>query len=79
MANLARNSLTSDYIPFREKYSLSRSKSLLVIFNNLLTCVLGKRQQWHSDAEIKFPSKVAVIIERKTTCSSNLPVVSNPK
>ena len=40
---------------------------------------LAKRQQWHNEAEVKFPTKVAIIVERGPKSDGDMAQLANPK
>lgn len=41
--------------------------------------VTDKRQQWHNEACVKFPTKVAIIVERAPNSDPTLTQLANPK
>lgn len=40
---------------------------------------IAKRRQWHNEAVVKFPTKVAIIVERASNQDSQLAQLANPK
>ena len=48
-------------------------------FNSNLKFRVGKREQWHQEATVKFPTKLALIVEKAPNSTGNLQTLTNPK
>ena len=74
----AEGASSSSYVLrlFRVTFSIT-----IWIFSNVIIFLLtiAKRRQWHNEAVVKFPTKVAIIVERGSNADPSLAPLANPK